>query len=133
MKTTERQYARALYDLTKGKNQEEIDDMVLKFAEELRRSREMKMLGGIIEKFEEIYNQENEIVVVQLVSASELENDQIEKITNFLKEKYSAKEIVLNQKVDKDVIGGLIVKVGDDVIDGSIRGKVQRLRQDLSK
>lgn len=133
MKTTQRQYAQVLFDLTKGKDQKEIDAVVLDFAQELRRNRSLKMMDGIIEKFEEIYNQENGIVVVEVVSASELSEDQCQNISEFVKEKYGAKEVVLEKRIDEDVVGGLIVKVGDEVIDGSVSGKIMQLKKSLLK
>ncbi|MDH4330511.1 MAG: ATP synthase F1 subunit delta [Candidatus Moranbacteria bacterium] len=131
MKITQKQYAQALYDLTKGKNQEEIDAVVLEFSKELKKNRKMRMLGGIIEKFEQIYNAENEIVIADVVSATKLSEEQVANIIEFVKKKYKTKEAVLNQKIKKDIVGGIILKVGDDVIDGSVRGKIIELRKKL--
>jgi F-type H+-transporting ATPase subunit delta len=133
MKTTERQYAQALFELTKGKNQEEVDDTVLKFAEELKRERKMKSVGRIIEKFEEIYNRENGIVVAEVVSAKELNEEQAGRIVEFVKKKYEAQEVVVNQKIDKNVVGGIVLRVGDDVIDGSVKGRLNELKSQLEK
>ncbi|MFC1644731.1 ATP synthase F1 subunit delta [Patescibacteria group bacterium] len=131
MKTTAKQYAQVLYDLIKGKNQDEVDVVVLKFAQELRNSRKMKMARKIIETFNDIYNKENGIIEAEAVSARELSGDQMSKISEFLKNKYEASEIILDNKVEKSIVGGLIIKAGDDVIDGSVSGKVENLRKSL--
>lgn len=133
MKTTARQYAQVLYDLTKDKSQESTDAVVLNFAETLKKDRKLKMFDEIIEKFEGIYNKENGIVKVKVTSVRELNNDQIKSLEEFVKSKYEAKEVEITQIVDEKIIGGLIVKIGDDVIDASVGGRIDKLKNDLLK
>lgn len=59
-------------------------------------------------------------------SASELSADDLSRIKTKLKSKYHC-EIVLDTKVDASLIGGLIVKVGDEVIDASVRTRLDKL------
>ena len=58
---------------------------------------------------------------LNLVSA-----DDLSRIKTKLKSKYHC-EIVLDTKVDASLIGGLIVKVGDEVIDASVRTRLDKL------
>ncbi|MFC1608995.1 ATP synthase F1 subunit delta [Patescibacteria group bacterium] len=133
MKTTARQYAQVLYDLTRDKSQDEVDAVVLNFAEKLKKDRKLKMFERIVEKFENIYNQENGVINVKVTSARELTEDQVEKVTEFVKGKYEAKEVVVENVADADIIGGVVVKVGDDVIDSSVGGRIEKLKSDLLK
>ncbi|MFC1637971.1 ATP synthase F1 subunit delta [Patescibacteria group bacterium] len=133
MKTTAKQYAQVLYDLTRGKSQDEADAVVSNFAEKLRKDRNLKMFERIVVRFEAIYNQENGVINVKVTSARELTEDQIEKVTEFVKSKYEAKEVVVENIADADVIGGVVIKVGDDVIDSSVGGRIEKLKSDLLK
>ena len=50
-----------------------------------------------------------------------------------MKKKYQAKEVVLKNIVDENIKGGMIVRVGDEVMDGSIAGKLGELKKILVK
>jgi len=54
----------------------------------------------------------------------------IEKIKSGITE-MTGKEIILTTKIDPDIIGGMVIRIGDKVIDGSIRSKVQQLKRNL--
>jgi F-type H+-transporting ATPase subunit delta len=63
-------------------------------------------------------------------SASELTHDQIRELTARL-EQSTGGRIALDVEVDPSLLGGLVVRVGDRLIDGSVRGRLQRLRNQL--
>ena len=63
----------------------------------------------------------------EVVTAMAIEAGQQEKILQLLEKKYE-KKILLQCKVDARLIGGVIIKIGDHVVDGSICGKLQRLK-----
>ncbi|MFO6424560.1 F0F1 ATP synthase subunit delta [Motilimonas sp. KMU-193] len=73
------------------------------------------------------YNQE---VEANVVSSVELTKDQEAKIVASL-EKRLARKVKLNCSVDKSLIGGVVITAGDLVIDGSVRGKLNRLADSL--
>ncbi|MCE1713607.1 ATP synthase F1 subunit delta, partial [Enterobacter hormaechei] len=63
-------------------------------------------------------------------SASELNEQQQAKISAAMEKRLSRK-VKLNCKIDKSVIAGVVIRAGDMVIDGSIRGRLDRLTDDL--
>ncbi|MCE1857422.1 ATP synthase F1 subunit delta, partial [Enterobacter hormaechei] len=65
-------------------------------------------------------------VDVEVISASELNEQQLAKISVAMEKRLSRK-VKLNCKIDKSVIAGVVVRAGDLVIDGSIRGRLDRL------
>jgi F-type H+-transporting ATPase subunit delta len=131
MKATATQYAKTLYEMTKDKNHSEIDDAVLNFTKFLEKNSQMKMSGAIAKKFGEIYNSQNGIVEAEVASAHKLESSQIHKVESFLKGKYRAKEVVLNNRIDESIKGGIVVRVGDEVMDGSVERKLRDLSLSL--
>jgi len=133
VKISAKQYAQVLYDLTEKKDDQLIDDVVLKFAKELSVNNQLNLLENIIEKFNVIWNEHNRIAEAEVVSREKLSSELIAKLNSFIKDKYSAKEVVLKNIVDEKIKGGIIMKVGDELIDGSIKKKMALLREDLKK
>lgn len=133
MKITIIQYATTLYELTQDRNKSEIDSIAKKFTALLIKNGQLKMARKIIEKFNGIYNQKNGIIEAEVATARKLESSQMHKVESFIKEKYKAKKVVINNKINESIKGGIIVKVGDEVIDASISGKLKRLASSLEK
>lgn len=77
------------------------------------------------------YRAEKESTIdVDVTSANELSEEQLAKMTAALEKRLSRK-VILNCKIDKSVMAGVIIRAGDMVIDGSIRGRLQRLADTL--
>jgi F-type H+-transporting ATPase subunit delta len=131
MKVSPKQYAQTLFDLTDGKAQQEVSDTVKKFAEILKRDGQMKNAKQIMEKFSEIYDAAHGIVNAQVITKEKISLDTKKKVENFIKEKYSAREIVVENVVDEKIKGGIIIKVGDEVLDGSIERQLKSLKNIL--
>ena len=79
------------------------------------------------EKFIEIYNTKNNIVPVQVITAISLN----EHLKNLIGEKLAAlldKTVELESKVDETIIGGVLLKIDDKIIDGSIKGRLESIK-----
>lgn len=133
MKATATQYAKTLYELTINKTHHEIDGIVCNFLKELNRNNQMKMADGIARKFEEIYHAENGIVEAEVVTKEKISESLETKIKHFLKEKYKAEKVEIKNIVDKNLKGGVVIRVGDEIIDGSLDRKLNDLKATLSK
>ena len=132
MKASAAQYAKTLYELASGKNKSEIDSITASFANLLAKNNRLKMAPAIIEKFGNIWNRENGILEAEVESAYPLNDEISGKITKEIKEKYGAKEVILNNKINKDIKGGIIIKIGDEVIDSSVKKQLKMLKQALA-
>ena len=71
-----------------------------------------------------------QILDVDIISVAAIPNDYQQKITVVLGKKYQRK-IVLHNVIDQSLLGGAILKISDTVIDGSIKGRIARLGQEL--
>lgn len=69
--------------------------------------------------------------VARVVAAEELSSSQRETLARKLENIYG-REMAIHSEVDPSLLGGMIVRVGDEEIDGSTRGKLTRLRTDLA-
>jgi F-type H+-transporting ATPase subunit delta len=133
MKITAQPYAKALYESTKSKSQSEIDAVISGFAKILQKNNQLKLKKEISKKFKEIYNRENGIVEAEVISKEKLDNKLVDKLIGFVKDKYKAKEVVIDNVVNESIKGGIIVRVGDEVMDGSVERKLKELKSILEK
>jgi F-type H+-transporting ATPase subunit delta len=133
MKITVQQYAKTLLEMTDGKTEQEIPVIVKKFAEIIQKDGQTKNAAKIIEKFSQLYNAKHGIVEAGVTSSRELSSDKVHQVEKFIKNKYSAKEIIINNIIDEKIKGGIIIKVGDEVLDGSVSAQLKRLERELVK
>jgi len=133
MKITVNQYAKSLYALTADKSQKEIGETVANFMKILQKNGQINLFSGISQKFSEIWNKEKGIVEAEVKASRKLENHQIQEVENFIKKKYQAKEVVLNNVIDEKIKGGIIIKIGDEILDTSIKQKLNLLKNILTK
>lgn len=132
MKITATQYAKALYATTAGKSEKDIADLVSNLAKVLVKNRQMKLFSKITQKFTEIWNQEKGIAEAEITSREELHTELRNKVNKYVKEKYQAKEVILRSIIDEKIQGGIIIRVGDEILDGSVRRQLQELKNNLS-
>lgn len=133
MKATATQYAKALYEATNDKSQKEVDGILADFVKVLSKNNQIRLAGNVSKKFGEIYNRENRIVEAEVISWEKLNSQLVDNLNSFIKEKYKAKKVEINNIVSKDIKGGIIIKVGDEVMDGSVGRKLAELKKDLEK
>lgn len=92
-----------------------------------RKNREA-LLPSIASEFHNAYNDFKGIQKASIISTIQLDGDLRAEIIEMVKELSSKKTIELNEKVDKDLIGGFILNVGDKQIDASISSKLKALK-----
>ena len=95
----------------------------------LRRGR-IHQLPTVAAEFRRLDNARRGITLATATSAAPLSADEIRAITARL-EQLSGGRVELDVQVDPSLLGGLIVRVGDRLIDGSVRGRLERLRNQL--
>ena len=96
----------------------------------LLQNNRLALLPFIAKQFEELKAEDEGYVDVDVLTAFAFTKDALQKFAASL-EKTLSKKVHLNVAVDKSLIGGVLVRAGDRVIDGSIRGQLQNLRKAL--
>ncbi|ALB64965.1 F0F1 ATP synthase subunit delta [Cronobacter dublinensis] len=86
----------------------------------------LKVLPDVLEQFIQLRAALEATVEVEVTSASALSDEQLAKISAAMEKRLSRK-VKLNCKIDKSVMAGVIIRAGDTVIDGSVRGRLERL------
>jgi F-type H+-transporting ATPase subunit delta len=95
----------------------------------LRRGR-IEDLPRVASEFRRLDDERQGIVHAVVTSAAELTQDEVRALTARL-EQTTGGRISLEVDVDPSLLGGLVVRVGDRMIDGSVRGRLERLRNQL--
>lgn len=132
MKVNNTQYAEALYEATKGKSQNEIDSSVTNFVKILEKNNQLKNVGNIINKFSEIWNKKEGVVEAEVITKEMIKKETSDKVEKFIKDKYKTEKVLIVNKIDKNIMGGIVIKVGDEMMDTSISGQLARLKNKLA-
>ncbi|KXU34256.1 ATP synthase F0F1 subunit delta [Ventosimonas gracilis] len=109
---------------------EAFDQAQQNFIGVLAENRRLLLLPQIYEQFEQYRAEQEKSLDVQVISAFALDDAQQEQLKSALSKRL-AREIRLELVLDKSLIGGVLIKAGDTVIDGSIRGKLEKLAEAL--
>lgn len=110
---------------------DELDDRNRKFLQALADNDRLDLIDEIRVQFEDLRAEEEKSLDVEVVSAYELSEEQRTALRASLNQKFD-KEITIETRVDASLIGGAVVRAGDVVIDGSIRGKLGKLAETLT-
>ncbi|MBA3047529.1 ATP synthase F1 subunit delta [Patescibacteria group bacterium] len=131
MKIASKQYAESLYQAVQNKNDSRIKDAIKIFFQILVQNNDLSKADEIINEFVKIWNKENGIIEAGVESAKTLDNNIIKLLNNYIIKLSGAKTVILNQKINKDILGGVIIKYGDKILDGSLRMRLGELRRSL--
>ncbi len=82
--------------------------------------------------FDELWQRENKLLPVEITSAIELDQNTVKQIGDRIGEE-TGQKIELSERVDPDILGGLVVRVGNSIIDSSIRARLDSLRKQVAK
>ena len=89
-------------------------------------------LEEITREFESLVAAEEKRLAVDLTTAYELSDDDAKQILAQI-EKQSGRHVEATRSVDPALIGGFVLRAGSMLVDASVRGRLERLRQDLKR
>ena len=83
-------------------------------------------------EFEELYKTEKNILEVTAVTAIELNDDDKQRVREMLEKKYD-KTIYITYQVDQSILGGMVLYVGETVLDASLKSKFNGLKNNMKQ
>ena len=89
------------------------------------------MLESVAKSFISLYKEKKNIISAKLVTATEIDNEIREEVLDFIKKK-GHKNVDLQEKIDKSIIGGAIINIGNKQIDASVSNKINEMKQNFS-
>jgi len=107
------------------------DDLVRNFVRLLIEKGRSGELREIAAEFESLVAEEQRILDVELTTAHELSDADFDRIRTDI-EKKSGRKVQATRTVDPELIGGIVLQAGSMRLDASVRGRLERLRQQLA-
>jgi len=102
----------------------------LNFLELLAERHRLPATFRIRRAFDELWREEHKMLPVEVTSAIELDEGLVRSIGERIQER-TGRRIELTSRVDPNIIGGLVLRVGNKVLDASVQGRLQRLRKQI--
>jgi F-type H+-transporting ATPase subunit delta len=115
-----------------GKVLSDADERLVRFLEMLAERHRMPVLPRIRREFESLWAEEHELLPVSVTSAVELDEELVKGIGEQI-EQQTGRRVELSSSVDADVLGGLVVRVGNMVLDATVRNRLEGLRKQLTR
>jgi F-type H+-transporting ATPase subunit delta len=110
----------------------QVDPMMQNFLMLLVDKRRVIFLGGICEQYQALMRKLNQTVLAEVTSAVELTEAQKQSIREKVTAMTAARQVDVVTTIDPELIGGVVIKVGSQVIDASLRGQLRRITLKLA-
>jgi ATP synthase F1 delta subunit len=108
------------------------DPIVVNFLELLVENRRMPVIFRVRRAFDRLWEEENKLLPVQITSAVELDSDVVDRIGEEIG-RQTGRRVELTAEVDPDVLGGIVLRVGNSILDASIRNRLEQLRKQVAR
>lgn len=110
---------------------DELNEPVGNFVKLLAQNKRLPLLPEIVQQFAQLKTEHEQAVDVELTTAIALDKEIQEKLAESLAKKL-ARKINIHTVVDPSLLAGAIIKSGDMVIDGSVRGRLEKLSRAIN-
>ena len=111
---------------------DELSDRGRRFLLVLAGNHRLALLPEISEQFEALRAEEQATLDVMVASAFELSGEELDRLKSALASRFD-REISISTEVDTSLIGGAVIRAGDTVIDGSVRGRLNKLAETIQR
>ena len=108
------------------------DPVVLNFLKLLIEKHRMPVLFRIRANYDSRWEEENKLLPVQITSAVELDQQIVSQLGDRIAEQTDRK-VDISADVDPDILGGIVVRVGNSVLDASVRNRLEQLRRQVAR
>ncbi|HZU61868.1 MAG TPA: ATP synthase F1 subunit delta [Solirubrobacteraceae bacterium] len=111
---------------------QEADSRFTNFLEALIERHRMPVIFRIRANFDQMWEKEHELLPVVLTSAVELDDETVRSIGDRVGEQ-TGRTVELSSHVDPDILGGIVLRVGNFILDASIRNRLEQLRKQVAQ
>jgi ATP synthase F1 delta subunit len=108
------------------------DPVFVNFLKLLIENHRMPVIFRIRAEYERLWEEENRTLPVEITSAVELDRATTDSVGQAIGER-TGRKIVLATRVDADILGGIVVRVGNSILDASIRNRLEQLRRHVAQ
>jgi F-type H+-transporting ATPase subunit delta len=108
------------------------DPAFVNFLKLLIENHRMPVIFRVRREYERLWEEENKLLPVRVTSAVELDKKTVSQIGDKIAEQ-TGRKVDLSSEVDPDILGGIVVRVGNSILDASIRNRLESLRRQVSR
>lgn len=109
----------------------QIDSDLLNFLKLLFDRGRIKFLPSIADEFNKLADKHKNVLSMTIIASAPLDEKQINSIKEKYRKLYNATSVNASNEIDTSLLGGVKVRIGDKVIDGTVKGRLEALRQVL--
>lgn len=120
---------KALKDVLENQIENELMNFLMLLIDKGR----LKYLGGIVDEYTRMADERKNILKLKIISAAPLEDAQIDSIKEIYMKMYKKNAVKAELQIDKSLIGGVKIQIGDRVIDDSIKARLMNLKEMMIK
>lgn len=130
-KTSPKNIALAIFESIKDKEGKAVDSIIESSSIFIRDHNLLGRKEEILNALEDIINKKNGVVKVRVSTSNNLDQKVKNEIDQFVKKRYKAKKVIIENKVIPSLLGGIRIEIGDEVIDATVSNKVNQLQKFL--
>jgi F-type H+-transporting ATPase subunit delta len=108
------------------------DESFMNFLKLLIENHRMPVIFRLRHEYERLWDEENRTLPVEITSAIELDQATTESLGRTIGER-AGRKVTLSARVDPDILGGIVVRVGNSILDASIRNRLEQLRRHVAQ
>jgi F-type H+-transporting ATPase subunit delta len=108
------------------------DAVIVNFLKLLIENHRMPVIFRVRRGYDELWEEENKLLPVRVTSAVELDKSTVSQIGDKIAEQ-TGRKVELSSEVDPDILGGIVVRVGNSILDASIRNRLEQLRRQVAR
>jgi F-type H+-transporting ATPase subunit delta len=108
------------------------DETVVNFLELLIEKHRMPVVFRIRRVYDRLWEHENKVLPVEITSAVELDEKTVKGIGDRIGSE-TGQHVELTARVEPDILGGIVLRVGNQILDASIRNRLERLRRQVAR
>jgi ATP synthase F1 delta subunit len=114
-----------------GRMVTDADPVVVNFLKLLIEKHRMPVIFRIRSVLDDLWERENRLLPVRISSAVELDEETVRQLGDRISEQ-TGRQVELSSTVEPDLLGGIVVRVGNSVLDASVRNRLQQLRRQVA-
>ncbi|MDE2030986.1 MAG: F0F1 ATP synthase subunit delta [Patescibacteria group bacterium] len=124
--------ASAIYQASKDKSGKDLDDVLKNSTILLSKKHLLGKSPQILEAIDKLIDKREGIIEAKISSKEKLNKIESENLENIIKSRYKAKSVQLTFTEDPSLLGGIKIEVGDEVIDMTLKNKLDKLKDYLT-
>ena len=129
MKLSPKKLAVALYEATRDKSQAETDKIIVGLVKFLAKKNAFRLSDKIIEEYGKYHDKMAGIARIDVKSARALTAEMKKTIEAWAEKNLDAKKVILNESVDPELLGGVVLRHDDLLLDASVKNMLLKLRK----